>query len=116
VVAFDTVLHPAIGRARGLRDFMVRVDRDVPADAVLYVFKPVDPGLRFYAPRALEAWSVGAEVPGTRWVLMWEDEAARWRTVDGAPLRPVDVSLARDDRRGALVLVEVGDEGMERAP
>lgn len=104
VAAFQGLLHPAIGSRQSLRDFMVAVDRRIPADAVLYAVFPPDPGLRFYAPRPLRPIADG-DAARERWLLVWEDEHRRWRTAGGAELPTVLASQARPSRRGRLLLV-----------
>ena len=104
VVLFDGLLHPAIGRSRSLRDFMVQVAAIVPASEAVHAIYPPDPGLRFYAPRPLQPWPREG-VPRPAYLLVWEDE---WRTFadgTGEALRPVAVSEAQQPGRGHLVLV-----------
>jgi hypothetical protein len=100
--AFDAILHPAIGRQRSVQSFMARVDRFVPAHEVLHAVAPPDPGVRFYAPRRLDAL-VPKKLAGGGYVLVWEDEWRRLRDPTGHLLEVVAVSEARQ-RRGPLVL------------
>jgi hypothetical protein len=102
--AFNGVIHPAVARTRSLREFMTTVDRIVPRDAVLAVSYPVDPGLRFYAPRPLVPFEmVGTDAP--RRVLLWQDQWERLRDAGGDALPVLAVSEARQSRRGSLALV-----------
>jgi len=102
--AFDGVIHPAVARTRSLGEFMASVDRLVPRDAELAVSFPVDPGLRFYAPRPLVPFDLsGADAP--RRVLLWEDEWQRIRDPRGDALPVLAASKARQARRGSLALV-----------
>ena len=101
--AFDGSLHPAIGRQRSVRSFMARVDRLVPADGVLYAVMPPDPGVRFYAPRALAPLQPRKLDGG--YLLLWEDEWRRLRDANGRPLEVLAVSEARQSRRGQLSLI-----------
>lgn len=98
---FDAVVHPAIARTRSPREFMATVDRRVPGDATLRTSYPVDPSLRFYAPRRL----VPLDDDGSQWALVWEDEWRRLRDARGEPLPVIAVSDFRQGRRGALALV-----------
>jgi 4-amino-4-deoxy-L-arabinose transferase-like glycosyltransferase len=112
---FDAAIHPAIARTRSLREFMTTVDRLVPRDATLAASFPVDPGLRFYAPRPLVRFDLaGSDAP--RWLLLWEDEWRRLRDPRGDPLPVVSVSAARQSRRGALALVLAPPGAIQRAP
>jgi hypothetical protein len=103
--AIGVWLRPPIGRAASLKPFMAQVDTLVPPDATLYAFFTPDAGLRFYAPRTLEAWR--ATNQGPAYLLLWEDERQRWRDPRGAPLPPLLVSEAQQSRRGPLNLVLV---------
>lgn len=111
--AFDAVIHPAIARTRSLRDFMTTVDRLVPRDATLATSFPVDPGLRFHAPRPLERFTSAADAP--RWALLWQDEWSRLRDAHGEPLAVLAVSEARQSRRGSLALVLTPPGTLERS-
>jgi 4-amino-4-deoxy-L-arabinose transferase-like glycosyltransferase len=102
--AFDAILHPAIGRQRSVQSFMARVDRLVPADDVLHAVAPPDPGVRFYAPRPLEAL-VPRKLAAGGYLLLWEDEWRRLRDANGRPLEVLAVSETRQSRRGQLSLV-----------
>ncbi len=102
--AFDGLIHPAIGRSRSVKAFMAHVDRLVPRDEPLYATFPVDPGVRFYAPRPLRPWP-SDEATTTVSLLLWEDEWPAWRDGAGRPLVPVAVSDAREAKRGSLGLV-----------
>ena len=102
--AFNGVIHPAIARTRSLGAFMASVDRIVPRDAELAATFPVDPGLRFYAPRPLVPFVLaGTDVP--RRALLWQDEWQRIRDARGEALPVLAVSEARQSRRGSLALV-----------
>jgi 4-amino-4-deoxy-L-arabinose transferase-like glycosyltransferase len=102
--AFDGILHPAIGRQRSVQSFMARVDRLVPAEAVLYAVMPPDPGVRFYAPRALAPLKPRT-LDGGGYLLLWEDEWRRLRDANDRPLDVLAVSDARQSRHGQLALV-----------
>jgi 4-amino-4-deoxy-L-arabinose transferase-like glycosyltransferase len=97
---FDACIHPAIGRARSLGGFMSRVDAVVPADDPLYAIFPPDPGLRFYAPRSVQAWQT-ARTTSPAYLLLWEDELARATPT----VEPLALSDARQPGRGRLALV-----------
>src|SRR5262249_32898483 len=100
---FDAIIHPAIARTRSPREFMATVDRLAPADASLYASFPVDPGVRFYAPRSLVRLEL--ESPAPRWMLLWEDEWRRVRDASGEALPVLAVGDARQVGHGALALV-----------
>jgi 4-amino-4-deoxy-L-arabinose transferase-like glycosyltransferase len=100
---FDATIHPAIARTRSLREFMTAVDRLAPAGAALDASFPVDPGVRFYAPRPLVRLELEGAEP--RWVLLWEDEWRRLRDGHDEALPVLAVSEARQSRHGALALV-----------
>jgi len=102
--AFAGLVDPTIGRSQSLRGFMTTVDRRVPPDAILYAFFPLDPGLRFYAPRPLRPPGE-ADPARARLLLVWEDEHRRWRGSDGAELPTLAASRARSGGRGSLLLV-----------
>ena len=104
VAGFSAVVHPALGGAQSLRDFMRAVDRRVPADATLHACFPPDPGLRFYVPRPLRPIAA-ADPSSTRWLLLWENEHRQWWGADGAELPTLLASRARAGRRGRLLLV-----------
>ncbi|MGH7893982.1 MAG: ArnT family glycosyltransferase, partial [Candidatus Binatia bacterium] len=70
---FDAAVHPAVSRTRSLREFMMRVDRLVPADDAIEVAFPTDPGLRFYAPRRLVRFAPAA-ADHAHHLLLWEEE------------------------------------------
>jgi 4-amino-4-deoxy-L-arabinose transferase-like glycosyltransferase len=101
--AFDAILHPAVGRQRSVQSFMARVDRFVPAGDVLHAVAPPDPGVRFYAPRPLEALAPRRLAAGG-YLLLWEDEWRRLRDPSGRPPEVVAVSQTRQSRRGPLLL------------
>ena len=84
---------------------MAHVADVVPSDAPLYAFFTPDAGLRFYAPRRLEAWRATSRGPA--YLLLWEDERTRLRDENGKALEPLAVSEARDASRGPLNLVLV---------
>ena len=98
-------LRPPLGRAASLQPFMAHVADVVPSDAPLYAFFTPDAGLRFYAPRRLEAWRATSRGPA--YLLLWEDERTRLRDENGKALEPLAVSEARDASRGPLNLVLV---------
>jgi len=104
IAAFDAIIFPAIGTTRSLAPFMQRVDGLVPRDAVLHVFYPPDPGLRFYAPRTVKRVRDGSP-SRSRYLLLWEDEWREWRDASGATLRALAVSDAKPSSHGALALV-----------
>ena len=101
--AFNAILDPVIGRQRSVQSFMARVDRFVPANDVLYAVAPPDPGVRFYAPRSLEAL-VPKKLDAGGYVLVWEDEWRRLRDPSGHLLEVVAVSETSQSRRGPMVL------------
>jgi len=106
-------VRPPLGEAASLKPFMARVDGLVPADATLYAFFAPDAGLRFYAPRPLEAWR--AQSKGLAYLFLWEDERQRWRDPQGKALEPLAVSDAEQSGRGPLTLVLVPAETSLRA-
>jgi 4-amino-4-deoxy-L-arabinose transferase-like glycosyltransferase len=110
---FDATIHPAIARTRSPREFMTAVDRLAPADAPLQASFPVDPGVRFYAPRPLVRLELDGSTP--RWALLWEDEWRRLRDPRDEPLPVLTVSEARQSRRGALALVMAPAGRLRRA-
>lgn len=101
--AFNDVIHPAVARTRSLAAFMAAVDRIVPPDVALAATFPVDPGLRFYAPRPLVPFELGG-TDAPRRVLLWQDEWQRLRDERGDALAVLAVSEARQSRRGSLAL------------
>ncbi len=115
MAAFNGLIHPVIARTRTLAPFMARVDGVVPAEAVLYAFLPVDPGLRFYAPRSVTQWPP-AGATSASYLLLWEDEWRRLRGGDGGPLTPIIVSEAEQKSRGHLVLVSPPPGRLVTAP
>jgi 4-amino-4-deoxy-L-arabinose transferase-like glycosyltransferase len=97
---FDARIHPTIGRSRSLGAFMTRIDAIVPPDSRLYAIFPPDPGLRFYAPRSVQAWQT-ARTTEPAYLLLWEDELRRATP----PVEPLALSDARQSGRGRLALV-----------
>jgi len=105
-LVFQLGIHPAVGRARGFADFLPRLGTTLPPGEPLYAYFPVDPSVRFYAPRPVVNWK---ERPADRdvYLLAWE------REVDALPVaaRPMVERLAVSDAqhgsRGALVLLRV---------
>lgn len=114
--AFNGLIHPAIARTRTLAPFMARVDALASREAVLYAFLPVDPGLRFYAPRAVLQWPAEGTAGGGALLLVWEDEWQRLRGAGGAPLTPILVSEPAQKSRGHLVLVSPPPGRLVTAP
>jgi hypothetical protein len=102
--AFDGLLHPAIGRERSFKAFLARVHTLVPDDVPLYARYPPDPGVRFYAPRPLQALRREGAPEGAH-VLLWEDDWRTLRDAAGRALPVVAVSTASRTRRGHLALV-----------
>lgn len=102
---FDAVVHPVIASTRSPRRFMEAVDRLVPADAVLSALYPVDPSVRFYAPRRLVPLDPESAEP--RRAILWEDEWRRLRDARDQPLSTLTVSDASQGRHGGLALVVV---------
>jgi 4-amino-4-deoxy-L-arabinose transferase-like glycosyltransferase len=100
---FGTLVHPAIARARTLKDFLAHVGTLAPADRPLYARFPPDPGLRFYVPRELRPWPTSDPAP--HHLLLWEDDWLRLKTADGERLRVVAKSEAVQGRRGRLLLI-----------
>ena len=80
---------------------MAHVDRLVPAEEPLYAVFPPDPGVRFYAPRALQPLRP-RRLDAGGYLLLWEDEWRRLRDANGRPLEVLAVSAARQSRRGQL--------------
>jgi 4-amino-4-deoxy-L-arabinose transferase-like glycosyltransferase len=111
---FDACIHPAIARTRSVRELMAQVDRMVPATASIATAFPVDPGLRFYAPRPLVRFDPAGDGEA-RYLLLWEDEWRVWRAAGGEALRPLAVSRGRQAGHGALALVLAPPGRLERA-
>jgi hypothetical protein len=97
---FDARIHPTIGRSRSLGAFMTRVGAIVPREDPLFAIFPPDPGLRFYAPRPVQAWQT-ARTTDPAYLLLWEDELQRATP----PVEPLALSDARQSGRGRLALV-----------
>ena len=111
---FNGVIHPAVARTRSVAELMATVDRIVPRDAELAVSYPVDPGVRFYAPRPLVPFVMsGSDTP--RRLLLWQDEWRRIRDQYGEALPVLAVSTSRQSRRGSLALVMAPPGALRRA-
>ncbi|HWP64286.1 MAG TPA: hypothetical protein VNO26_00040 [Candidatus Limnocylindria bacterium] len=105
-LTFQIVLRPAIAQARGFAGFMPVVARLVPPGEPLYAYFPVEPSVRFYAPRAVADWRTR---PADRdvYFLAWEREVAALPAAARPALEQLAASEARYGRRGALVLLRV---------
>jgi hypothetical protein len=103
---FQLVVHPAIGRTRGVGDFMQAIDPLVPRDAPLFAFFPVDPGLRFHAPRPVERWQSRPD-DADAYLLLWERELKGVAGSEAPPIERVAASGRNHGRRGQLILLRV---------
>lgn len=106
VVAMQVEIRPAVARARGFAEFLPALAPLLPPDEPLYAYLPVDPGVRFYAPRPIASWR---ERPADRDVhlVAWEREIAAFPPAAQQALVRLATSEARRGRRGRLVLVRV---------
>ena len=105
-LTYQLAIRPAIERSRGFGTFMPVVAGLVPSDEPLYAYFPVDPSVRFYAPRAVVNWKTR---PADRdvYLLAWEREVAALPAQARPLVEQLAISDARHGRRGALVLVHV---------
>jgi hypothetical protein len=103
---FQLSIHPAIGRTRGVGDFMQAIDPLVPRDAPLFAFFPVDPSLRFYAPRPVERWQARPD-DADAYMLLWERELPGVSGADRPPIERIAASGRNHGRRGQLILLRV---------
>jgi 4-amino-4-deoxy-L-arabinose transferase-like glycosyltransferase len=106
VLTYQFAFRPAVEQSRGFAGFMPIVAGFVPADEPLYAYFPVDPSVRFYAPRAVVNWKMR---PADRdvYLLAWEREVAVLPEAARPQLEQLAVSEARHGSRGSLVLVRV---------
>jgi len=106
VLTYQLAIRPAVEQSRGFAGFMPIVAGFVPADEPLYAYFPVDPSVRFYAPRAVVNWKMR---PADRdvYLLAWEREVAVLPEAARPQLEQLAVSEARHGSRGSLVLVRV---------
>jgi hypothetical protein len=110
---FQLAVHPAIGGTRGVGDFLQAVDPLVPRDAPLFAFFPVDPAVRFYAPRPVERWQARPD-DADAYLLLWERELAGMSGSDAAPIERVAASGRNHGRRGQLILLRVPPGAMPK--
>jgi hypothetical protein len=103
---FQSTVHPAIGRTRGVGDFMQAIDPLVPREAPLFAFFPVDPSLRFYAPRPVERWQTRPQ-DADAYMLLWERELKGMPAWQASPIERVAASGRNHGRRGQLILLRV---------
>jgi 4-amino-4-deoxy-L-arabinose transferase-like glycosyltransferase len=105
-LTFQIGIHPAIARSRGFATFMPVVATLVPPGEPLHAYFPVDPGVRFYAPRPVVEWK---QRPADRdvYLLAWEREVEAFPAAARAALERLATSEARHGRRGPLVLLRV---------
>ena len=103
--AFAVAVLPAMARERSPRAFLARVERLVPAGEPLYARFPIDPAVRFYAPRSLARWPARHASGGL--LVLWEDDWRRLRDAEGRPLPVIAVSDTSLGSRGHLALVRV---------
>jgi hypothetical protein len=105
-LAFQLVVRPALARSRGFQAFMPVVARLVPPAEPLYAYLPLDPSVRYYAPRPVMNWK---ERPADRdvYLLAWEREVEKFPERTSTGVERLASSEARHGRRGVLVLVRV---------
>jgi 4-amino-4-deoxy-L-arabinose transferase-like glycosyltransferase len=105
-IALQLGIHPAIAESRGFAAFMPLVATLVPPDESLHAYFPVDPSVRFYAPRPVVDWK---QRPADRdvYLLAWEREVEAFRPDARVVIERLAISDARHGSRGALVLVRV---------
>jgi hypothetical protein len=104
--SFQTALHPAVGRAESLAGFLQGLSPILAGESVVYVARPVDPEVGYYAPLPTKPWPRdGLSRPA--WLLTWKAQLVEWTDAAGTPLVPVAESEVERGRNGALVLVRV---------
>lgn len=106
MLASQLDIRPIIAESRGFKAFMPLVATLVPPGEPLYAYFPVDPSVRYYAPRPMLNWK---SRPADRdlYLLAWEREVEALPGRASASLTRLATSDARHGRRGPLVLVRV---------
>jgi hypothetical protein len=105
-LTFQLIVRPAVAQSRGFAGFMPVVAQLVPANEPLYAYFPVDPSVRFYAPREVLNWKTR---PADRdiYLLAWEREVETLPEAARPIVARLAASQARHGSRGPLVLVRV---------